>query len=98
MKRKYTTLASTVLFAVLVLVGTAFCLGNSTSMNGKHPAKQTQVVKHSVIKVHTNRGVITIPGRADSWDEVENAEFVAERLARVQTVNNQSPLRPTTNQ
>jgi hypothetical protein len=94
MKRKYIALASTALFAGLVLVGSAFCLNNSSSMNGKHWANQNQVVKQSVIKVHTDRGVITLPGRADSWDKVEDAEFVADSLAEVQIVNNQVSMWP----
>lgn len=94
MKRKYTALASTALLAALVLVGSAFCLSNSSFANGKHWANQNQVVKRSVIKVHTDRGVIILPGRADSWDRVEDAEFVAEGLAEVQVVNNEASTWP----
>jgi osmotically-inducible protein OsmY len=48
-----------------------------------------QVVGQSVIKVHTDKGVITLPGRGDSWDALENAEFVADSLADIQMVNNE---------
>jgi hypothetical protein len=41
-----------------------------------------------VIKVHTNKGVITLPGRGDSWEALENAEFVADSLADIQMANN----------
>ena len=94
MKRKYIVLASTALLAGLVIGSSAFCLSNSPSTNGKHWANQRQVVSRSVIKVHTDRGVITLPGRADSWAEVEDAEFVADSLAEVQIVNNQVSMWP----
>lgn len=90
MKRKYATVVGTALFAGLVMVGSAFCLNSSPSTKGaKHWDKQNQMVRRSVIKVHTDRGVITLPGRADSWETVERAEFVADSLADVQMVNNQ---------
>jgi hypothetical protein len=94
MKRKYIVLASTALLAGLVIGGSAFCLNNSPSANANHWANQRQVVSRSVIKVHTDRGVITLPGRADSWTEVEDAEFVADSLAEVQIVNNQVSMWP----
>ena len=56
---------------------------------GEHREKQDQVVSRSVIKVHTDRGVIVLPGRADTWDSVERAEFVADSLADLQMVNNE---------
>jgi hypothetical protein len=43
--------------------------------------------------VHTNRGVITLPGSADTWDAAENAMFVADSIADVQVVNNEIPWR-----
>jgi osmotically-inducible protein OsmY len=89
MKRNDGAVVGAALFAGLVMVGSAFCLGNSCSMKGEHSEKQNQIVRRSVIKVHTDRGVITLPGRADSWDAVEYAEFVADSLADVQMVNNQ---------
>ena len=66
-------------------------------MNGKHWANQNQVVSQSVIKVHTDRGVITLRGRADSWDQVEDAQFIADGLAEVQIVNNQVSMWPISN-
>ena len=94
MKRKYIVLASTALLAGLALGGSAFCLSNSSSTSGEHWANSRQVVSRSVIKVHTDRGVITLPGRADSWTQVEDAEFVADSLAEVQIVNNQVSMWP----
>jgi osmotically-inducible protein OsmY len=43
----------------------------------------------SVIKVHTDRGVITLAGAPESWAQVEDAVFVAESIADVQLVNNE---------
>lgn len=43
----------------------------------------------SVIKVHTDRGVITLAGSPDSWELVEEAVFVADSIADVQLVNNE---------
>jgi hypothetical protein len=94
MKRKYPLLASTALLAGLAIVGSAFCLGSSPSVESKHWANQRQVVTRSVIKVHTLRGVITFPGRVDSWDKAEDAEFVADSLVQVQIVNNQVSMWP----
>jgi hypothetical protein len=94
MKRKYILLASTALLASLVIGGSALCLSNPSSTNGKHWANQRQVISRSVIKVHTDRGVITLPGRADSWAEVDDAEFVADSLAQMQMVNNQVSMWP----
>ena len=58
---------------------------------------ETQVAMASVIKVHTNRGVITLPGTADSWDQVEDAVFVAESIADVQMANSGVPMQLASN-
>jgi osmotically-inducible protein OsmY len=42
-----------------------------------------------VVKVHTDRGVISLSGAADSWEQVDEALFVAESIADVQLVNNE---------
>jgi hypothetical protein len=89
MKRKKITIGATAVVAGLIMLGTSFGLGHSSSIRGKHREKQNQIVRGSVIKVHTDRGVIILPGRADSWDAVEHAEFVADSLADVQMVNNE---------
>ena len=62
---------------------------NATAYNYNNP----HMIRGSVIKVHTDHGVITMPGKADSWDQVENAVFVADSIADVQTVNNEVPWR-----
>lgn len=49
------------------------------------------MVRASIIKVHTDHGVIILPGTADSWDAVENAVFVADSIADFQMVNNEVP-------
>ena len=49
-----------------------------------------------MIKVHTDRGVITLPGSADSWDDVEHAVFLADSIADMQVVNNEVPWRIST--
>jgi hypothetical protein len=53
------------------------------------------VITRSVIKVHTDHGVITMPGVANTWDEAERAQFLAEGIADSQMVNNQNPIRLT---
>ena len=88
MKRTYAAAVVTSIFAGLVLVGSALSLSNSPAAKGKQ-LENNQIVRKSVIKVHTDRGVITLPGRGDSWEAVENAEFVADSLADIQMVNNQ---------
>lgn len=87
MKRKQITIGGTALLAGLVMLGAG--LGNTGSTKGERAEKQNHIVSGSVIKVHTDRGVIILPGRADSWDAVEHAEFVADSLADVQMVNNE---------
>ena len=79
--------------AAIVVVGPGFCLTHST-MNTS-PASLSQVVTHNVVKVHTERGVVTLPGTADTWDAVENAIFVADSIADVQMVNNEVPFQPS---
>ena len=87
MKRTYAAAVVTSIFAGLVMVGSALSLSDS-SVSGEQLGK-TQVAIKSVIRIHTDKGVITLPGRADSWEELENAEFVADSLADIQMVNNE---------
>ncbi len=88
MKRTYVAAVVTSIFAGLVLVGSALSLNNSAAPKAEQLGK-TQVVRRSVIKVHTDKGVVTLPGRGDSWEALENAEFVADSLADIQMVNNE---------
>ncbi len=88
MKRTYAAAVVTSIFAGLVMIGSALSLSNSSGAKGE-PLVKNQVVRKSVIKVHTDKGVITLPGRGDSWEALENAEFVADSLADMQMVNNE---------
>jgi BON domain len=88
MKRTYAVALVTSIFAGLVMVGSALSLNNSSGVKGEQLEKNS-IVRKSVIKVHTDRGVITLPGRGDSWEALENAEFVADSLADIQMVNNE---------
>jgi hypothetical protein len=88
MKRTYVAAVVTSIFAGMVLVGSALSLNNSAAPKAEQLGKN-QIVRKNVIKVHTDKGVITLPGRGDSWDALENAEFVADSLADIQMVNNE---------
>ncbi len=98
MKRNYPAILAIGIFGSLIIVGSALCVINSSSRrHGETWEKQGQVAAQNVIKVHTDRGVITLPGRADSWDAAEHAEFVADSLADVQIVNNEVSIFPLSN-
>jgi len=89
MKRTYVAAVVTSIFAGLVLIGFALSPNSSPSRPKGEQFAPNQVVRRSVIKVHTNKGVVTLPGRGDSWEALENAEFVANSLADIQMVNNE---------
>jgi len=89
MKRTYAVAVVTSIFAGLVLVGSALSLNSSPPQPKGEQLAPNQVVRRSVIKVHTDKGVVTLPGRGDSWEALENAEFVADSLADIQMVNNE---------
>ncbi len=88
MKRTYKAAVVTSFFAGLVLVGSALSLNYSSQTKGEQFGKD-QIVRRSVIKVHTDKGVVTLTGRGDSWEALENAQFVADSLADIQMVNNE---------
>lgn len=73
----------------IAIVGPAFSLNHSTA---RQSPPVPRFITRSVIKVHTDHGVIVLPGSANSWDEVERAQFVAESIADMQIVNNEVPL------
>jgi hypothetical protein len=79
----------TAMLAAIAVVGPGFCLPQPMAM--KSP--DGHLIRRSVIRVHTDHGVITLPGSGDSWDAVENAVFVADSIADVQVVNNEVPWR-----
>jgi hypothetical protein len=93
MKREAKLAFSTALTAAVAIVAPAFCLNHSAIRQSPLAADRTQPTKRSVIKVHTDHGVINIPGSADSWDEVERAVFLADSIADMQVVNNEVPWR-----
>jgi hypothetical protein len=80
---------SMALVAGLAIIGPALSSNRTTFPQSPAAAPEAQVVRRSVIKVHTDHGVITLPGTADSWDAVENAVFVADSIADFQMVNNE---------
>lgn len=84
---------STALVGTIGIGGPAFSLIHSSSRQSLYPEAGSGVMQRSVIKVHTDHGVITLPGSADSWDAAENAIFVADSIADVQMVNNEIPWR-----
>jgi hypothetical protein len=92
MKTRIKLALSTALVGTIAVGGPAFSLIHSA---GQSPYSEdgSRLVQRSVIKVHTDHGVITLPGTADSWDAAENAIFVADSIADVQMVNNEIPWR-----
>ncbi len=84
---------STALVGTIAVGGPAFSLIHSSSREFSYPEAGSRVVQRSVIKVHTDHGVITLPGTSDSWEAAENAIFVADSIADVQMVNNEIPWR-----
>jgi hypothetical protein len=84
---------STALVAGIAVVYPAFGLNRPVATGSPATTIGTHVVRRSVIKVHTDHGVITLPGTADSWTDVEKAVFVADSIADVQMVNNEVPWR-----
>lgn len=94
MKRENHWALLTMAIAFLAMVGTAFCLNPSSSM--QYPTSKSdnsRPIMRSVVKVHTAHGVITMPGDADSWAAAERAVFVADSIADLQIANSEVPWR-----
>ena len=91
MKREIQWSLLTTVAATLAMVGTAFCLNPSSSMQYRPAADNSPPVVRSVVKVHTDHGVVTIPGKADTWEEAERAAFVADSIADLQIANSEVP-------
>jgi len=93
MKRENLWYLLTTATATLAMFGTAFCL--SPSSNNQYPtsADNSRPVVRSIVKVHTDHGVITMPGSADSWAAAERAVFVADSIADMQIANSEIPWR-----
>jgi hypothetical protein len=93
MKREIQWSLLTTAVATLAMVGTAFCLNPSSSMKYQPLADESQPAVRSVVKVHTDHGVVTIPGKADSWEAAERAIFIADSIADLQMANSEVPWR-----
>src|SRR5258708_6707104 len=93
MKREIHWSLLTMVIATLAIVGTGFCLNPSFNAKYQTVADNSRPIMRSVVKVHTARGVITIPGDADSWDAAERAVFVADSIADLQIANSEVPWR-----
>lgn len=93
MKREISWSLLTMVVATIAIVGTAFCLNYSPSVQYRVGAEDSLPITRSVIKVHTDHGVVTIPGKADSWDATERAVFVADSIADLQIANSEVPWR-----
>jgi len=94
MKREIQWSLLTMVVATLAMVGTAFCLNPSSNMKYQpRTTDESQATVRSVVKVHTDHGVVTIPGQADSWEAAERAVFVADSIADLQIANSEVPWR-----
>ncbi|HKN01256.1 MAG TPA: hypothetical protein VJX23_12130 [Candidatus Binataceae bacterium] len=93
MKREIKLALSTAVIASLAIVGAAFCLNQSATNQSPAAAGSSRLVRRSVIKVHTDHGVVTLPGAAESWTEVEHAVFIADSIADFQFANSEVPWR-----
>jgi hypothetical protein len=93
MKREIQWSLLTIVVATLAMVGTAFCLNPSSSTKYQPLADESHPVVRSVVKVHTDHGVVTIPGKADSWEAAERAIFIADSIADLQMANSEVPWR-----
>jgi hypothetical protein len=93
MKRELKLALSTAVVAALAIVGPALCLNLSPTRQPRLGVDGSRPIVRSVIKVHTDHGVITLPGTADSWDAAEHAVFLADSIADVQIVNSEIPWR-----
>jgi hypothetical protein len=91
MKREILWSLLTMSAASLAIVGTAFCLNPSSNMQYRTTADNSRPIVRSVVKVHTDHGVVTIPGKADTWEEAERAAFVADSIADLQIANSEVP-------
>ncbi len=93
MNRKMNLALASAVVGAVAIVGPAYCWNHyatsepRTAMTAGHP------IRNSVVKVHTDHGVITLPGNADSWAAAEHAVFVADSIADLQMANSEVPWR-----
>jgi len=93
MKREIQWSLLTTVVATLAMVGTAFFLNPSSSAKYQPLTDESHPAVRSVVKVHTDHGVVTIPGKADSWEAAERAVFIADSIADLQMANSEVPWR-----
>ena len=93
MKRELKMALSATAIAVVAIAGPVLGLNRPTTTQSPLAANLSHPIRRSVIKVHTVRGVISLPGDAATWDEIEKAVFVADSIADMQVVNNEVPWR-----
>ena len=93
MKRELKMALSATAIAVVATVGPALGLNHPTTTQSPLAANFAHPTQRSVIKVHTAHGVISLPGDAATWDEIEHAVFIADSIADMQVVNNEVPWR-----
>jgi hypothetical protein len=92
MKRENQWSLLTMVIAFLAIVGTAFCLNpSSNTQYQSNTAGSSRPIMRSIVKVHTDHGVITMPGNADSWAAADRDVFVADSIADVQIANSEVP-------
>lgn len=80
----------TALLVGIAVFGPRFCISRAP-LQTPVVMSDAYVIRQSIIKVHTEHGVITLPGTADSWDDVENAIFIADSIADLQIANGAVP-------
>jgi len=81
----------TALLVVVAAFGPRFCVRHAPLQQTPVAMTSGPVMRAGIIKVHTEHGVVTLPGTADSWDDVENAVFVADSIADLQIANGAVP-------
>jgi hypothetical protein len=94
MKREIKIALSAAVVASVAAVGPAFCLNYTGATQYPDVATTLRVSRQSVIKVHTDHGVIALPGDpSPTWDEIEYAVFVADSIADFEFANSEIPWR-----
>jgi len=78
---------ATAIVAIVAIAGPAFCLNHYDAAAPRSAQNDSRIVRKSVIKVHTEHGVITLPGTADNWEAAEHAVTLADSIANVRMVD-----------
>jgi hypothetical protein len=93
MNRKMKLALSSAVVGAVAIVGPAYCWNHYATNEPRTAMTAGHAIRNSVVKVHTDHGVITLPGNADSWDAAEHAVFVADSIADLQMANSEVPWR-----